>query len=62
MIVDFSSLDQSLAVNTTGQSGHAYHTNYIDMADLWCNVKYHSWQFSKEAIKKQTTNTLILRP
>ncbi len=62
MIVDFSSLDQSMAVNSTGQSGHAYDPNYIDMADLWRKVQYHSWQFSKEAIAKQTTDTLILRP
>lgn len=62
MIVDFSALDQSVAVNTTGQSGHAYHANYIDMADLWRTVQYHSWGFSKEAVEKQTTDTLILVP
>jgi penicillin amidase len=62
MIIDFSSLDQSMAVNSTGQSGHTYHPNYIEMADLWRKVEYHSWQFSKEAIEKQTVNTLVLEP
>jgi penicillin G amidase len=62
MIVDFSALDQSRAVNTTGQSGHAYHSNYIDMADLWRKVQYHPWQFSKEVVQKETGNTLILTP
>jgi penicillin G amidase len=62
MIVDFSALDQSIAVNTTGQSGHAYHANYIDMADLWRKVQYHPWQFSKEAVEKEAVNTLLLRP
>jgi penicillin amidase len=62
MIVDFSSLDQSLAVNTTGQSGHAYHPNYIDIADLWRKVQYHPWGFNKEAIQKQTVDILVLSP
>lgn len=62
MIVDFASLDQSLAMNTTGQSGHAYHPNYIDMADLWRKVQYHPWGFSKEAIQKQSADILLLSP
>ncbi|MCI0441918.1 penicillin acylase family protein [bacterium] len=62
MIVDFSSLDQSMTVNSTGQSGHAYHPNYIDMADLWRNVQYHPWPFSKGTVEKQTTDTLVLSP
>ena len=62
MIVDFSSLDTSMAMNTTGQSGHAYHPNYIDLADLWRKVQYHSWGFTKEAVEKQTTNILTLSP
>jgi penicillin amidase len=51
-----------MAVNTTGQSGHAYHPNYIDMADLWRNVQYHPWAFTKQTIEKQTTDVLILKP
>jgi penicillin G amidase len=32
MIVDLGDLNNSLTVHTTGQSGHAYHPHYIDMA------------------------------
>ena len=40
MIVDMGDLTNSLVVNTTGQSGHPYHPNYIDQADLWRNIQY----------------------
>jgi penicillin amidase len=62
MIVDFSALDQSMAINSTGQSGHAFHANYIDMIEKWRNVQYHPWPFTKAAVEKQTTHTLILSP
>jgi penicillin amidase len=41
MIVDLSNLNNSLTVHTTGQSGHAYHAHYADMASLWANVQYY---------------------
>ena len=62
MIVDFSDFDQSRAINTTGQSGHAYHGNYIDMADDWRKIQYHQWNFGKKAAEKSAANELILLP
>jgi penicillin G amidase len=35
MVVDLSDFGSSVAVHTTGQSGHAYHPNYFDMNPLW---------------------------
>ena len=60
MIVDFSDFDQSRAINTTGQSGHAYHGNYIDMADDWGKIQYHQWNFGKKATEKSAANELML--
>jgi penicillin G amidase len=41
MIVDMSDLHNSWTSNTTGQSGHAYHKHYIDMAEDWRHIRYH---------------------
>jgi penicillin amidase len=35
MVVDLSDFGSSMAVHTTGQSGHAYHPNYFDMNPHW---------------------------
>jgi penicillin amidase len=50
MIVDLSNLDNSLTVHTTGQSGHAYHDHYIDMADLWRNIQYYPMWWEEASI------------
>ena len=40
-IFDLSDLTNSLTMHTTGQSDHAYHPHYIDMADPWRTIEYH---------------------
>jgi penicillin amidase len=62
MLVDLSNLQASLAVNTTGQSGHAYHAHYIDMSDLWRNIEYHPMHWEREAIEKNLEGRLVLAP
>ena len=62
MIVDLSNLDNSLSIHTTGQSGHAYHRNYIDMADLWRNIEYLPMRFSKKNVETSATHVLLLEP
>lgn len=61
MIVDLSNLDASLAIHTTGQSGHAYHPHYIDMADLWRNVQYSPMLWSEESVLKNARAKLMLK-
>ncbi len=39
-IYDFSDLDQSIFIQTTGQSGNPFSKHYDDMADLWAEGKY----------------------
>ena len=62
MIVDLSDLDKSISVHTTGQSGHAYHPHYIDMADLWRNIKYYPMWWNEDSVKKAAESTLNLIP
>jgi penicillin amidase len=62
MIVDLSNLDGSLGVITTGQSGHAYHAHYIDMADLWRNIQYHPMLWERTRIESESEGYLRLIP
>ncbi len=62
MIVDLSDLSNSLTIHTTGQSGHAYHPNYIDMADLWRNIQYHPMLWTPQQIQDQSEFLLKLTP
>lgn len=62
MIVDLGNLSNSLTVHTTGQSGHAYHPNYIDMADMWRLIQYHSMLWDRSMVEAQAKNILKLLP
>jgi len=62
MIVDFSNFQNSLTVNTTGTSGHAYHPHYIDMADDWRLIRYHPMHWDREAIETDAEGVLRLVP
>jgi penicillin amidase len=62
MIVDLGSLSNSVTVHTTGQSGHAYHPHYADMAQLWANVEYYSMLWEEGEIASQAEGHLVLTP
>ncbi len=62
MIVDLSDLSNSLTIHTTGQSGHAYHPHYIDMADLWRTIQYHPMLWDLEKIEQEAESLLLLTP
>ncbi|MBK6646811.1 MAG: penicillin acylase family protein [Anaerolineales bacterium] len=62
MIVDLGDLNNSLTVHTTGQSGHAYHPHYIDMAPLWSTVKYYPMWWEQESIINDAEGHLVLKP
>jgi penicillin amidase len=62
MIVDLGDLNNTVTVHTTGQSGHAYHEHYIDMARLWANIEYYSMLWDEGAVTTQAEGHLVLRP
>ncbi len=62
MIVDLGDLRNSLTVHTTGQSGHAYHPHYDDMAPLWAAVEYSPMLWNEQAIISQAEEHLRLVP
>ncbi|MCK6539615.1 MAG: penicillin acylase family protein, partial [Anaerolineales bacterium] len=62
MIVDLGNLNNSLTVHTTGQSGHAYHPHYIDMAQLWANVEYYPMWWNLDSVIEDVEGHLVLTP
>jgi penicillin G amidase len=62
MIVDLSDLSRSRAVLTTGQSGHAGHQHYADMAPLWLNVETHPMLWDRAQVEAHAEGRLKLVP
>lgn len=62
MVVDLDDLDDSVWVNLTGASGHAFHRNYDDQAELWRDGRLLPWAFTVDAVRESTRYSLQLRP
>ncbi|MEO0840424.1 MAG: penicillin acylase family protein [Cyanobacteria bacterium J06643_5] len=62
MILDLGKFDNSQAIHSTGQSGHAFSRHYTDMIEPWRNVKYHSMLWEDEKIDEKAKSTLLLVP
>jgi len=62
MIVDLGDLNSSVTVHTTGQSGHAYHPHYIDMAEMWANIQYYPMLWEPIEVMSQAEGHLLLTP
>ncbi len=57
LIVDLADLDASLAVLTSGQSGHFLSRHYRDQIPLYLNSLYHPMVFSEIALEKVREKT-----
>jgi penicillin amidase len=62
LIVDLSDLEKTLAVNSTGASGHPFHKHRDDESALWVQVALHPLPFSREGVEKVAEETLVLKP
>ncbi|MGD8759239.1 MAG: penicillin acylase family protein [Anaerolineales bacterium] len=62
LIVDLTDFDNTLSIHPTGQSGHAYHPNYIDMADMWRTIQYHPLLWSRDRVVQASEALLELVP
>jgi penicillin amidase len=62
MIVDMNNLPGSLSVITTGESGHAFHTNYADQANLWRTIQYHPMLWEQQQVESAAKAHLVLTP
>jgi penicillin amidase len=61
-IVDVGAWDNTLAVNTTGQSGHPRSPHYFDQNPLWARTEYRSFPFSRAAVDAAKAHRLLLVP
>jgi penicillin amidase len=62
MIVGLGDLNNSRTVHTTGQSGHAYHPHYMDMAEMWANIEYYSMLWDEQSVTQSAEGHLVLQP
>ena len=62
MVIDLSDFSGSTAVNSTGQSGHAFHRHYDDMLDPWATGKQHAMRWTRDQVSDGAAGTLILNP
>jgi penicillin amidase len=62
MVVDMNDLESSVAIHTTGQSGHAFHPHYDDMAPLWARIAYFPMLYDQAKVEKVAEGHLQLLP
>jgi len=61
-IFDLSNWDNSLAINTPGQSGEPGSRHYSDLLPIWAAGQYFPLLYSKQAIEENATDVLTLLP
>ncbi len=61
-VVDVGNWDRSLAVNTTGQSGHPLSPHYFDQNTMWRAGELRTFPFSRAAVEKARAHRLLLTP
>ncbi len=61
-VYDLSDFSNTVTIHSTGQSGHAYHPHYIDMAEMWANVEYLPMLWELDAIIADAEGHLVLKP
>lgn len=62
MVADLADLDRSRWVNLTGASGHAFHANYDDQAEIWADGGSTPMRQTEPAVRKDAVNVLTLVP
>lgn len=61
-IADLSDLNSSIAIHSTGQSGHAFHRHYDDAIEPWRKIEYHPMLCDRDSITANAAATLTLVP
>ncbi len=61
-IADLSDFGNSLAIHTTGQSGHLFHPHREDFISMWQNVEYHPMLYYRDQVEASAEATLTISP
>jgi len=62
MVLDVGNWDNSRAINTPGQSGNPASPHYRDLATSWAEGKYFPLLYSRDAVRKASTQVIELLP
>lgn len=62
MVADVGRWDDSVVINTPGQSGDPASPHYRDLAPLWAQGRYVPLAYSKARVEQSTRTRLVLRP
>jgi penicillin amidase len=62
MIVDVGQWDNSVAINTPGQSGDPSSPHYRDLAPLWADGRYFPLAYSRKAVESRERRRITLAP
>jgi penicillin amidase len=62
IIVDTEDWDNSVAINTPGQSGNPDDPHYRDLFELWARGKYFTLAYSRAKVNAVTESTTRLEP
>ena len=61
-VIDLGDWDNSLAINSPGQSGDPNSPHYKDLFPLWADGKYFPLFYSRGKIESVTEEVLLLQP
>ena len=61
-VIDLGDFDNSVAVNSPGQSGDPNNPHYKDLFPLWAEARYFPLFFSRDRIARVTEEVLTLQP
>lgn len=62
MVLDVGNWDQSVTINTPGQSGNPFSAHYRDLAPLWAAGDYVPLVYSREAVERAARDVIKLMP
>jgi penicillin amidase len=62
VVYDFSDFNNSIAIHTSGQSGHAYHPHYTDMTPMWAKIEYYPMWLNLDSVIEDAEGHLVLVP
>jgi len=62
MVVDLADLSRSVAIHSTGQSGHPFADGYDSMIDDWRAVRAYPLLWTREEVEEAAVDRLILVP
>ena len=62
MVIDLADLDSSTFIHTTGQSGHAFNSQYDSMIEMWVDGEHGPMPWTRSTVETVMDVLLVLRP